>query len=113
MRYQTFADTSPDVGTMKNPLVEPDVAAMGVEGRTEILLDQALARMASSQHDVFLELPGNHMRDRFALRLDRGGNPVGCRDVAASRQLFRGFGSRHGGQSAIGPDSIQSKILSC
>ena len=35
---------------------EPDVAAMGIEVRAQILLDQPLARVPPSEHDVFLEL---------------------------------------------------------
>jgi hypothetical protein len=66
---------------------QPDIAAMGVERRAQVLLDKPLARMTPAEHDVFFELPGNHVRDRFApvRRLGRGRNPGSCRNAAAGR----------------------------
>src|ERR1700692_3889877 len=60
------ADHRPAIGnTLNNPLFlqfekgEADVGAVRVELLAQILFDQALARMASAQHDVFFEARRN------------------------------------------------------
>ena len=43
---------------------QPHVAAVGVEEVAKVLLDQPLARLAASEHDVFLDAAGNRHRRR-------------------------------------------------
>ena len=70
---------------------EPDVAAMGVEIRAQVLLDQPLARVPAAEHDVFLELSGRSGR-RSTARAPRPRSPrATCREIR--RVLARGAAS--------------------
>ena len=51
---------------------QPDVAAMRIEVRAQVLLDQPLARVPPAEHDVFLELARDQVDDRRLARVRLG-----------------------------------------
>ena len=70
---------------------EPDVTAMGIEVRAQILLDQPLARVAAAKHDVLLELARDQAGDRRLARLKIGRRRLKSADGFSASLRDSGF----------------------
>src|SRR5215467_2144493 len=47
---------------------QPNITAMGIEAVAQVLLDEALARVTPTEHDVFFQAGRDHFGDRIQMR---------------------------------------------